>query len=140
MKIKLFIFFLFVLVTVKAVFADAFVPDFNNMQKLRCDFEETIYNSDNSVVSRNKQFRIFMIDEPYKKIFLQKQPIFNVTYYESDRIEFDFQSMTDDFILMSHVKINRTTGEYSSEGEITYDNPVFGNRHAISKGICKIVN
>ena len=140
MKTKLFLLFLFISLTVCAVFADAFVLEFNTMQKLRCDFEETIYNSDNSIVTKNKQFRVFMIDEPYKKIYLQKQPIANVTYYESDKIEFDFQSMTDDFIMMSHVVINRANGEYSSVGEITYDNPVFGTRHSKSHGICKIVN
>lgn len=137
---KFFLFFLFILLTVRAVLADAFVPEFNTMQKLRCDFEEVIYNSDNSVVTKNKQFRVFMIDEPYKKIYLQKEPIANVNYYESDKIEFNFQSMTDDFIMMSHVIINRTTGEYSSDGEITYDNPIFGSRYAKSRGICKIVN
>ena len=137
---KFFLFFLFILLTVRAVLADAFLPEFNTMQKLRCDFEEVIYNSDNSVVTKNKQFRVFMIDEPYKKIYLQKEPIANVNYYESDKIEFNFQSMTDDFIMMSHVIINRTTGEYSSDGEITYDNPIFGSRYAKSRGICKIVN
>lgn len=140
MKIKLLVFLLFILLTIRAVWADAFVPEFNTMQKLRCDFEEVIYNSDNSVVTKNKQFRVFMIDEPYKKIYLQKEPIANVTYYELDKIEFNFQSMTDDFIMMSHVIINRATGEYSSAGEITYDNPVFGTRHSKSHGICKIVN
>lgn len=140
MKTKLFLLFLFISLTVSVVFADAFVPEFNTMQKLRCDFEEVIYNFDNSVVTKNKQFRVFMIDEPYKKIYLQKEPIANVTYYESDKIEFNFQSMTDDFIMMSHVIINRTTGEYSSAGEITYDNPIFGSRYAKSKGICRIVN
>lgn len=140
MKTKLFLLFLFISTTVCTVLADAFVPEFNTMQKLRCDFEEVIYNSDNSVVTKSKQFRIFMIDNPYKKIYLQKQPIFKVTYYESDRIEFDFQSMTDDFIMMSHVIINRTTGEYSSVGKITYDNHVFGTRYSKSHGICKIVN
>ena len=42
--------------------------------------------------------------------------------------------------MMSHVVINRAKGEYSSVGEITYDNPVFGTRHSKSHGICKIVN
>ena len=45
------------------VFADAFVPEFNKMKTLRCDFEETIYNQDNSVVSTSKQFRVFKLDD-----------------------------------------------------------------------------
>ena len=110
------------------------------MQKLRCDFEEIIYNSNNSIVTKNKQFRVFMIDEPYKKFICKNNQYFKVTYFEVDKIEFDFQSMTDDFIMMSHVVINRAKGEYSSVGEITYDNPVFGTRHSKSHGICKIVN
>ena len=140
MKTKLFLLFLFISLTVSAVFADAFVPEFNTMQKLRCDFEEIIYNSNNYIVTKNKQNRVFIIYEPYKKIYMQKKTIFKVTYFEVDKIEFDFQSMTDDFIMMSHVVINRAKGEYSSVGEITYDNPVFGTRHSKSHGICKIVN
>lgn len=137
-KVLYIIFLLFVCSC--CVWADAFVPEFDKMQNLRCDFEETVYNQDNSVVAKNKKFRIFRIDDIYKKIYLQKEPIDRVSYFESDRIEFDFQSMTDDFITMSQTVIDRTTGEYSSKAEITYDNPIFGVRHSKSVGICKIVN
>lgn len=122
------------------VFADAFVPEFDKMKTLRCDYEETIFNQDNSVVVKNKLFRIFKIDDKYKKFYLGKEQLKDVTYFESDKIEFDFQSMTDDFIMLSHTVINRTTGEYLSNAEITYDNQVFGVRHSKSVGICKIVN
>ena len=94
----------------------------------------------NSVVVKNKLFRIFKIDDKYKKFYLGKEQLKDVTYFEYDKIEFDFQSMTDDFIMLSHTVINRTTGEYLSNAEITYDNQVFGVRHSKSVGICKIVN
>ncbi len=140
MKIKLLLFLLFLTTTVGIALADAFVPEFNTMQILRCDFEEIIYNSDKTIVTKNKQFRLFRLDDPYKKIYLQKEPIDKVIYYEADKIEFNLQSMTDDFIIMSHTIINRNTGEYTSNSEITYDNPLFGTRYSKSTGMCRIVN
>lgn len=139
MKIKLLLLFILIGSFYKA-FADAFVPEFNMMKNLRCDFEETIFNSDNSVVSKSKQFRLFYLDDTYEKIYLQKEPIFKVTYYKNDRIEFDLESMTDDFIMMSHTIINRTTGEYFSSAELNYDNPIFGTRYSKSVGTCRFVN
>ena len=140
MKRKFLITLLLLIFGTCCVFGDAFVPEFDKMKILRCDYEETIFNQDNSVVTKNKLFRVFRIDDEYKKFYLGKEQLKDITYFESDRIEFDFQSMTDDFIMLSHTIINRTTGEYSSSAELTYDNPVFGVRHSKSTGICKIVN
>ena len=122
------------------VFADAFVPEFNKMKTLRCDFEETIYNQDNSVVSTSKQFRVFKLDDEYQRIYLQKEPIDRVFYYGDGRIEFNLQSMTDDVIIMSNTVINRNTMQYNSTSEITYDNFMFGTRKSKSVGACRFID
>ncbi|MCM1339835.1 MAG: hypothetical protein NC191_09210 [Muribaculaceae bacterium] len=122
------------------VFADMSVPEFNKMKTLRCDFEETIYNEDNSIVSRSKLFRVYKLDDENLKIYLQKEPIDNVLYYGGDRVEFVLQSMTDDVIIMSRVNINRQNGEYFSNSQITYDNEMFGTRTSKSAGVCKFID
>ena len=122
------------------VFADAFAPEFNKMKTLRCDFEETVYNKDNSVVSTSKQFRVFKLDDEYQKIYLQKEPIDRVFYYGDGRIEFNLQSMTDDVIIMSNTVINRNTMQYRSTSEITYDNFMFGTRKSRSVGACRFID
>ena len=121
------------------VLANGFVPEFDKMQNLRCDFEESIFDQNNNLITKNKMFRLFRLDDEYKKIYLQKEPIDKVLYYETDKIEFKLQSMTDDVIMMSHTVINRNTSEYSSTATITYDNPAFGTRYSKSSGICKII-
>ena len=64
MRLKyLYIFGILFLVS-SVTFADQFVPEFNQMKKIRCDIEEIIYNQDNSVVSKNKYFRIFTFKKP----------------------------------------------------------------------------
>lgn len=117
-----------------------FVPEFDTMQILRCDFEETLYNPDNSIVSTSKQFRIYKLDDVNKKIYLQKEPIDRIIYYESDKIEFNRQSMTDDTISMSHTVIDRNNMTYSSYAKITYDNYMFGTKHSTSQGQCRFMN
>lgn len=140
MKNKFLFIFLMLIFGTCCVWGDAFVPEFDKMQTLRCDYQETIYNQDNSVVTENKLFRVFRVDDEFKKIYLNKEQLSDITYFDSDRIEFNFQSMTDDFIMLSNTVINRSTGEYSSNAELTYDNPIFGVRHSKSVGVCKIVN
>lgn len=110
------------------------------MKTLRCDFEETVYNQDNSVVSKSSQFRVFKLDDEYQKIYLQKEPIDRVFYYGDDRIEFNLQSMTDDVIIMSHTVIDRNTMQYHSTSEITYDNFMFGTRKSESVGTCRFID
>ena len=119
-------------------FADAFVPEFDTMQFIRCDYEETLYNKDNVVVSTSKQHRFYRLDDPYQKIYLQKEPIDNVIRYDDDAIEFNIQSMDDDKITSSYVKIDRTNGNYTSTSEVTYDNEMFGTAHAKAKGVCMV--
>lgn len=52
--------------------ADMFVPNFETMPAIRCDVSETIYNQDNTVVTHNKYFRIFRIDDEAKKCIFKK--------------------------------------------------------------------
>jgi len=139
MKKLLNIFFIFIFCS-GIVFADAFVPEFDTMQTLRCDFEESIYNQDGSLVTKNRQFRVFHLDDAYQKIYLQKEPIDWVSYYGNDKIEFKLQSLTDDEIIMAHTIIDRNAMEYVSTSEITYDNGMFGVRTSKSVGVCKIIN
>ena len=122
------------------VMANAFVPEFDKMQFIRCDYEETLYNKDNVVVSVSKQHRFYRLDDPYTKIYLQKEPIDNVTRYDDDAIESNIQSMDDDKIISSHVKIDRTNGNYTSTSEVTYDNQMYGTANAKAVGTCMIRN
>lgn len=118
-------------------FADAFVPDFSMMQQLRCDFKETVYNADGSKVSESQAFRIFRLDDDYQRLYLQKEPIDRILYYGADKIQFVYQSMTDDVIIMSQTTIDRQSMEYFSSSEITYDNEMFGVRKSEAVGSCK---
>lgn len=118
------------------VWADQFVPEFNQMKKIRCDVEETIYNQDNSIASKNKYFRIFNLDDENKKIYIQKAPVDGITYYENDRIDFYMQQMTDDFIMQTNVTINKENMTYSSDAVINYDSMFFGSKKAKAVGTC----
>lgn len=122
------------------VLADRFVPDFKTMKTIKCDVDETIYAQDNSVVTQNKYFRIFNLDDENKKIYLQKSPVYKINYYEQDKLEFTLEHLTDDFIMMSSVVIDRADGSYRAESGITYDNSMFGVRRAVSSGSCHLVN
>lgn len=137
---RIVILILSLLVSPLIVFADAFVPEFNTMQTIRCDFEESVYNQDGSFVSKSNRFRIFKLDDENQKIYLQKEPIDWVLYYGKDKVQFNLQSMTDDVIIMSNTVIDRNTMTYNSISEITYDNFMFGTRKAKASGFCKIVN
>lgn len=119
------------------VLADEFVPEFDKMQTLRCDFEETLFNEDNSVASTSKKFRIYKLDDENKKIYLQKEPIGYIKNFEDDKVEFTMQTMTDESIGMAEISINRLTLEYTMQSRITYD--FFGTKHSKATGICKIL-
>ena len=120
--------------------SDEFVPDFDAMKVLRCEFVETIYNQDGSVVSQSDLFRIYSLEEEYKRLYLRREPIDNVSYYEADKLEFRLQSMTDDYISITNAVINRQTGEYIANSTITYDNQIFGVRTAKAVGTCRALN
>jgi hypothetical protein len=139
MNIKFYIFLTLIFTLPLKALADAFVPEFSSMQNLQCDITETI-SQNGSTVSKYNYHRLFMLDDPYRKIYINKEPIDYVLTYNSDKIVFNLQSMTDDYFSNSQTTINRTSGEYSSNGEITYDNPDFSPKQTSATGICKIVN
>lgn len=137
MKRKLLLLSILLLTPVVA-FGDAFVPEFDKMQFIRCDYEETLYDKDNKVSSVSKQHRFYRLDDEFSKIYLQKEPIDYITRYDDDGIEFNIQSMDDDRIMVSHVSIDRTNGNYKSVSEIEYDNPVYGIARASAEGVCMV--
>ena len=137
MKKKLLLLTTILLLPVVA-FGDAFVPEFDKMQFIRCDYEETLYGSNDNVLSVSKQHRFYRLDDEFSKIYLQKEPIDYITRYDDDGIEFNLQSMDDDRIMVSHVSIDRTNGNYKSVSEIEYDNPAFGKGRATAQGVCMV--
>ena len=133
----LLIFFVLGCMVVKA---DEFVPDFNNMQVLRCDYEETIYEEDGSEVSTSQQYKIFRIDDVHNKIYVQKDPIYRVLKFDSNIIEYNSQYMSDYYISVEHSVIDRVSGTFTSNARITYDNSIFGVRTSKSTGTCQVLN
>ncbi len=140
MNRKLLYLLIGVIISSNIVFGYGYVPDFSKMRDFRCDFEEIIYNQDNSIVTKNNRFKLFKIDSANKKIFVNKEPIDKILYFENDKIEYKLQSMTDEFIDLSHTVIDMNTLQYHSESTITYDNSLFGVRHSKSSGICRFLN
>ena len=126
--------------TMGVVNADMFVPDFVTMPAIRCDVSETIYNQDNTVVTHNKYFRIFRIDDEAKKVYRQKAPVDNLLYIDENKVQVHLQTLTDDSIISEQVTIDRTNNTYSGTSQIMYDNAMFQSRYAKSEGLCKVLN
>ena len=42
--------------------------------------------------------------------------------------------------MLSKITIDRKDGKYSSESTLTYDNEMFGIRHAKASGSCHLIN
>lgn len=126
--------------TMGVVNADMFVPDFETMPAIRCDVSETIYNQDNTVVTHNKYFRIFRIDDEAKKVYIQKAPVDNLLYIDENKVQVHLQTLTDDSIISEQVTIDRTNNTYSGTSQIMYDNAMFQSRYAKSEGLCKVLN
>ena len=120
--------------------ADMFVPDFETMPAIRCDVSETIYNQDNTVVTHNKYFRIFRIDDEAKNVYLQKAPVDNLLYIDENKVQIHLQTLTDDSIISEQVTIDRTNNTYSGTSQIMYDNAMFQSRYAKTNGLCKALN
>ncbi len=133
-------FLIFVALGCMVVKADGFVPDFNNMQVLRCDYEETIYEDDGSVVSTSQQYKIFRIDDANSKIYVQKEPVYRVLKFDNNVIEYNSQYMSDYYISAEHSVIDRLSGTFTSNARITYDNSIYGTRTSKSTGTCQIIN
>jgi hypothetical protein len=139
MRFKFFIFTILFFSLPLKIWADEFVPDFNSMQIVQCDISETL-SINNSPVAKYNYHRLYRLDDPYNKIYLNKEPIDYITFYDNDKIEFNLQSMTDESITNAHSVINRQSWEYSSTGEVFYDNPDFEPKQVSAIGICKPVN
>ncbi len=128
------------LFTAGIAYGDMYVPDFGTMPAIRCDVSETIYNQDNSVVTHNKYFRIFRIDDEAKHVYLQKAPVDNLLYIDENKIQVHIQTLTDDSIISEQVTIDRVNNTYSGTSQIMYDNAMFQSRYAKSEGTCKALN
>ena len=119
------------------VLGDGIVPDFDKMKVFYCKYDETFFNADNSVVSKSNKSVVLRFDDEYSKLYVQKEPVVHIKYYDSDRVEFELHSMTDDYISLEKITVNRLTGEYSGQSRITYDNEAFESRFSKISGICK---
>ena len=120
--------------------ADQYVPEFDKMQNLYCEITETIYNNDNTQVSQTDYHRLFRLDDGTNTIYIQKERPSRIYYYGADKIQYREQSMTDDYIMISNVTIDRTNNLYNATSQITYDNMDYGSRRAVAEGNCKIAN
>lgn len=136
---KLLLILTFLMIGV-SVFADAFVPDFDNMKVLKCEINETIYNQQNSVVAQNKYHRVFRLDDENRQIYLQKAPVDSISTYDESQIQMYIQTLTDDSIIAENITLNRFDNTYNGISQITYDNEILGVRHAKSEGICTLVD
>jgi len=138
-KILLFI-FLIVFASIGVSNADQYVPEFDKMQIMRCEITETIYNEDNTQVSQSDYHRLLRLDDQTSTIYVQKERPSRIYYYGNDKVQYKEQSMTDDYIMISNVMIDRVNNLYNSTSQITYDNMGYGSRRAVAEGNCKIVN
>ncbi len=136
---KNILFFVFVFIC-EGVLANQFYPEYNKMRIYRCDISETIYNNDNSVVSQNKYFRIFRLDDENKKIYLQKAPVDWILKYDDAVIKFKHSPLADDYIMNTSVTIDRINNTYESETEISYDNFAYSPRKSKAQGTCKYLD
>ncbi|MBP3821657.1 hypothetical protein J6G99_08460 [bacterium] len=137
---KKFILIYFLIIFTSNVFANQFYPEFDKMKLLRCEISETMYNQDNSVISKNSYHRFFRIDDENSKIYLQKAPVDNLLYYGLDKIQFKQETMSDDYIINSNIIIDRSDYSYSSTSRIIYDNVDFGVRNSKAQGSCKFID
>lgn len=127
-----------IIFTSSFVNADMYVPEFDKMQTVKCEIDETLYNQDGSIVSQTSYHRLFRLDDENNLLYIQKEPANRIYYYGQDKIQFRDNSMTDDSIIVSNITINRTEKTYNSESQITYDNPDFGSRYAKAEGNCSL--
>lgn len=119
--------------------ADQFIPDFGNMLVIRCDFQETLYNEDGSEVSTTNKHLLFRIDDEYQRIYIQREPITHILNFDTNKIEYNSQSMSDDYIALEHSVIDRISGTYTSAARLTYDNAAYGIRTSKASGTCEVV-
>jgi len=122
------------------VYADKYNPDFGSFKTLYCEISETIYNSDNSVLSKTGYHRLFHVDDADKILFINKEPVDGIISYDENNIRYRIQTMSDDYIKISVVNVDRVNMTYSASADITYDNPEFGVKTSKSEGVCKFLD
>ena len=118
--------------------ADQYVPEFDKMKVMRCEVVETIFENDKEKAV-NGYHRTYRLDDEWKNIYLEKDFINGLAYYDSDKIIYNEQTMTDFSIVSTHVEIDRKEMKITISSRIEYDNPDFGVQEAVGVGECKYI-
>ena len=121
---------------VGAAFADKFVPEFDKMRSLGCTIDEEIFEDNGNIVSKNRYYRYYNLDDENSKIYLQKAPVEKILTYDESKIEFTTKHLTDDFMMSGKVVINKADNTIQSVSTIEYDSGLYPNRIAKAKGTC----
>ena len=121
---------------INAAFADKFVPEFDKMRSLGCTIDEDIFENNGSIVSQNRYYRYYNLDDENSKIYLNKAPVEKILTYDENKIEFRTSHFTDDFIMQGKVTINKADNTIQSVSTIEYDSGLYPSRIAKAKGTC----
>lgn len=133
---KLFLLTLIFVITILTCSADQYVPEFNKMKVMRCEVVETVFENDKEKAV-NSYHRTYRLDDEYQNIYLEKDFINGLFYYDNDKIIYNEQTMTDFSIVSSHVEIDRKEMKITISSRIEYDNPDFGVQESVGIGECK---
>ena len=117
-------------------FADQYVPEFDKMKVMRCEVVETVFENDKEKAV-NGYHRTYRLDDGYQNIYLEKDFINGLAYYDDDKIIYNEQTMTDFSIVSTHVEIDRKEMKITVSSRIEYDNPDFGEKESVGIGECK---
>ena len=119
--------------------ADQYVSEFNKMKVMRCEVVETVFENDTEKVVSGYH-RIFRLDDEFKNIYLEKDFINGLAYYDSNKIIYNEQTMTDFSVVSTHVEIDREKMKIVINSHIVFDNPDFGTQDSVGIGECKYLN
>ncbi len=120
----------------KKVLLSLFALSVYKMKVMRCEVVETVYQNDveKAVTGYHRTYRL---DDEYKNIYLEKDFINGLAYYDNDKIIYNEQTMTDFSIVSTHAEIDRKEMKITISSRIEYDNPDFGVQEAVGVGECK---
>lgn len=136
---RLFLLIFIFIITVLNCSADQYVPEFNKMKVMRCEVVETVFENDTQKAV-NGYHRTYRLDDEYKNIYLEKDFINGLAYYDIDKIIYNEQTMTDFSMVSTHVEIDRKEMKITISSHIEYDNPDFGMQDSVGIGECKYIN
>lgn len=136
---KIYLLIILIIVSFLSCRADQYVPEFDKMKVMRCEIVETVFENDNEKAV-NSYHRTYRLDDDYKNIYLEKDFINGLAYYDADKIIYNEQTMTDFSIVSSHVEIDRKEMKITVSSRIEYDNPDFGVQESVGIGECKFLN